>query len=527
MNDRASEVEKALALTLADGAVWNIRAGDALAEGLVGRFGSAMRLAAGSQSARELLVIVDRAEGSARLDVCVPRGSVSQPFVLRVREPLDPIRLGISMQNMGLLIGRDAQSRGGLLLHGALAEFPAGQAAQGVLLAGPGSSGKTTASGRLPPPWRSLCDDTALVVRDARGQYWAHPWPTWSRFFGGNGGPGPGGSWEVQRAIPLRAIFFLEQSAGERVTPLKPVQTVSLLMESVEQTSYRLRRYLSEDDLNKILLERLANTNGLARSVPAFMLQLSLTGAFWREMESVLSSAPSQAGQVLVTADGRNGKEPAEPRCSGSTAFVLSRGLSMQPTLMEPDLLEIHPYGERPVRRGDVVCYRRSESRPVIVHRVVRVTPQGIRTRGDNNPEEDSPFLQPADICGRVVAVWRRQRRWRVAAGWPGQVAGWKARVARLLRRLAGALLADLYRALSRSGVVYRLTPARLRPRVVCFLAPHGTFLKLLLGKWAVGQYDFRERRWRIRPPFRLFVNETALPQFAGSAPPPGPVVSI
>ena len=33
------------------------------------------------------------------------------------------------------------------------------------------------------PPWRSLCDDATLVVRDASGRYWAHPWPTWSRFY--------------------------------------------------------------------------------------------------------------------------------------------------------------------------------------------------------------------------------------------------------------------------------------------------------------------------------------------------------
>lgn len=79
----------------------------------------------------------------------------------------------------------DVENRGGLLLHGALAECKR----QGVILAGPGTVGKTTASRRLRLPWHSLSDDATLVVRDRAGRFGAHPWPTWSRFmFGGSWG---------------------------------------------------------------------------------------------------------------------------------------------------------------------------------------------------------------------------------------------------------------------------------------------------------------------------------------------------
>ena len=38
-------------------------------------------------------------------------------------------------------------------------------------------------------------------------------------------------------------------------------------------------------------------------------------------------------------------------------------------------------------------------------------------------------------------------------------------------------------------------------------------FLKLLMGRRKVGHYDYRLEQWRIRRPFRLFVEEQALMQ--------------
>ena len=44
-----------------------------------------------------------------------------------------------------------------------------------------------------------------------------------------------------------------------------------------------------------------------------------------------------------------------------------------------------------------------------VVHRVVRVTPAGISTLGDNNTQEDPFLLHPKSITGEVVAAWRGQ----------------------------------------------------------------------------------------------------------------------
>jgi hypothetical protein len=46
------------------------------------------------------------------------------------------------------------------------------------------------------------------VVRDEAGCYFAHPMPTWSQLLE----PGADQSWDVAGAVPLRAIFTLDQA---------------------------------------------------------------------------------------------------------------------------------------------------------------------------------------------------------------------------------------------------------------------------------------------------------------------------
>jgi SynChlorMet cassette protein ScmC len=75
-------------------------------------------------------------------------------------------------------IFQKAKRAGGLPLHAALAE----RNGMGFLLAGPGDTGKSTCCHRLPGPWKALCDDESLVVRDHQKGYLAHPFPTWSDY---------------------------------------------------------------------------------------------------------------------------------------------------------------------------------------------------------------------------------------------------------------------------------------------------------------------------------------------------------
>jgi SynChlorMet cassette protein ScmC len=205
--------------------------------------------------------------------------------------------LWVQLVRLSACIARETHHRGGVLLHSGLAVCPhpqplprlagEGEGGKGVLLAGRSGVGKSTASARLPLPWRALADDVTLVVRDGSGTYWAHPWPTWSRFFGEEAGDGSD-AWDVQRAVELQAIFVLEQGEEVRAKPLGPGHAVCLLAELAQQTSMHLLRGWPMEEIAGFNLQRFENLCALARAVPVYLLHVSLDGAFWEAIEQAI-----------------------------------------------------------------------------------------------------------------------------------------------------------------------------------------------------------------------------------------------
>jgi SynChlorMet cassette protein ScmC len=288
-------------LVLADGSHWKIAAGDEEAAAIVSQLGCAMQLGMTPGAINpshqghlcRLLVQVD-----AHMSVAenyVPLASKNDGvLVVRILKSLCD-NWGCSYLNLvrlSLIFAREAQARGGVLIHGALAE----RDGVGVILAAPGGTGKTTASNRLPAPWRSLCDDTTLVVRDPQGKYWAHPWPTWSRILD----KGFVGTWDVQNAVPVKGIFFLTQAVEDRAERVGPGQAVSLLAECVGQVSTLMASGLSKKELRTLHLERFNNLCALARVVPAHVLHISLTGVFWQEIEQALEGGHCEETQETI-----------------------------------------------------------------------------------------------------------------------------------------------------------------------------------------------------------------------------------
>ena len=285
--DRLLPEEVWHSLALADGSHWEIAADDEAAATLVSQLGSAMQLrgtgAARNTSARDqpsrLLVQMD--EHTPVTDCYAPLASENNGVATCILSPSEQWGSPhFNLVRLSLVFAREAQARGGVLLHGALAELDGA----GVILVAPGGTGKTTASNRLPAPWHSLSDDTTLVVRDAQGAYWAHPWPTWSRFMDG----GPGGSWDVQRAVPLKGIFLLAQAVQDRVEHVGPGHAVSMLIECATQAAMIMPIGLFKAEIRTLHLERFNNLCALAQVVPAHVLHISLTGSFWHELEQAL-----------------------------------------------------------------------------------------------------------------------------------------------------------------------------------------------------------------------------------------------
>jgi len=172
------------------------------------------------------------------------------------------------------------QDSGGLPFHAALLEWNG----FGVLLAASGSTGKSTCCCRLRSPWRALCDDEALVVRDNKKGYLVHPFPTWSDYFLNRSEQ----TWNVQRYLPMAAIFFLEQAEGDKVTPIGQGRAAALLYESATQVCARNWMTFSHEQLTIARRRLFENVCDLAKEIPAYKLEVSLEGDFWEKMEKVL-----------------------------------------------------------------------------------------------------------------------------------------------------------------------------------------------------------------------------------------------
>ena len=519
-----------LRIAFADGSRWTLIGTDEPSALVVSELGRVMRLLPGA-AGRELYAVGSR-------DRCHDPQKLSQDdAAVCWLSPLRDWSLQIiQMEKTAKLLALESLPRGGLLLHCALAEYKGA----GYVMAGTSGVGKSTASNRLPPPHRSLCDDRTLVVRDRTGRYWAHPWPTWSLLHDGK----PDCSWPVESAVPLQGMFFLGQSASVRLQPTGRTQATALIMESAFDLAWAMARLSEAGESVRLWEDHLAAAKALAAAVPVFMLETSIQGRFWEKIEEVLPDAGEpevhrpgtrerRASLDLPGADARNSVS-SPPGAVDGRLRAICLGTAMRPTLVEADILEVEPYGRRRVRPGDVVCFKSPQNGETCVRRAISVSPpspvpgpvkdgrwrtedggtcEEIRTRGDNSETNDPRLLRSEDIAGRVVAARRGSRRRRISGGLWGRVTAFLLRGLHPLRTFGRRLQLFLRDVAARLGPLDWLLPQHLRPRVLEFNGRHWLQLKLLLAGREIGRYNRCLRIWRVQRPFRLFVNPRRLPR--------------
>jgi SynChlorMet cassette protein ScmC len=286
----------AVGLCLADGASWNIVAENPEAESFVERLTKVMGLGSANGEGRELTIQIQKVEDSETEYASMP-GSLRSLFIEALvdypwEEECRPLKRSIScnispngdehkstlqLLYVSSVFTLDAMTRGGTLFHGALIE----RDGMGVILAGPGGAGKTTTCSRLPESWGSLSDDLTLVVRDNSGRYWAHPWPTWSRFLVEN----VGGSWDVCCGVCLKAICYLSQSSELELISLGEGKRVCLGIEAIEQANRALTRALNKESTLKLNNLCFRNLCHMAKTIPGYRLNLDLESPFWELIE--------------------------------------------------------------------------------------------------------------------------------------------------------------------------------------------------------------------------------------------------
>lgn len=188
-------------------------------------------------------------------------------------------------------------------------------------------------------------------------------------------------------------------------------------------------------------------------------------------------------------------------------------GSSMNPTLKAPDTLQVLPYGGGKIQRGDVTVFLPPGSNHMVVHRVISVNAQGIRTRGDHNRDMDPWILSPDRIVGRVVGAQWGNRRRSIYGRVRGRLCSFGVRAIRLIDLKISSLFRPIYHRLAQTGALRRWSPAWVKTRVLSFDRSTGMELQLLMGQRVIGRLLPGKNQWVIRRPFRLFVDEGSLPE--------------
>jgi signal peptidase I len=202
-----------------------------------------------------------------------------------------------------------------------------------------------------------------------------------------------------------------------------------------------------------------------------------------------------------------------EQRTRNQEPFFTYTGPSMNPTLKPGDRLRVVPYCGRKIRVGDVVVIHSPDREKHVVHRVVSVDSQGIRTRGDNNSNIDPWPLRPEDIIGRIDRAERKNRTKKICAGLRGRIYVSGFRAMKQADSMVSGILHPAYRWFAKSGVFKKFLPQQMKPQVLCFKGSNFTEMQLLIGSRVVGRLLPGQDRWHIRRPYRLFIDELTLPK--------------
>lgn len=176
-----------------------------------------------------------------------------------------------------------AQLNGGLLLHGGLVSFQG----KALTILASGGTGKTTTCNRLPSSWEVHADDQFLAFQTKNGSIVAHGFPSWSTWYEGMKIP----RYQPERAVSLKAILYLEQALEDQIIPLPLSLSAVRLFSSAIQMNKSLLRFCSGKQKAQYARLITFRVETFVSTLKCYRLMLSLTGAFWGELECLLNTS--------------------------------------------------------------------------------------------------------------------------------------------------------------------------------------------------------------------------------------------
>jgi phage repressor protein C with HTH and peptisase S24 domain len=98
-----------------------------------------------------------------------------------------------------------------------------------------------------------------------------------------------------------------------------------------------------------------------------------------------------------------------------------AKGWSMIPFIRDGDVITVDPITSEPCQLGQVVAFRSTDERCLVVHRIVARTDAGYLIQGDNAMNESDGIIRHEQLLGQVSRVERNGRRIWLGQG-PGRV---------------------------------------------------------------------------------------------------------
>jgi SynChlorMet cassette protein ScmC len=95
-------------------------------------------------------------------------------------------------------------------------------------------------------------------------------------------------TWGVEHPLPLSAVFFLGQAEKDQALPLEKVKAVACTLLSVRDALYWVVANYSPEERKQVQERVFLNACEMVKTVPAYILKVSLGGRFWEKMEKAL-----------------------------------------------------------------------------------------------------------------------------------------------------------------------------------------------------------------------------------------------
>ena len=186
-------------------------------------------------------------------------------------------------------------------------------------------------------------------------------------------------------------------------------------------------------------------------------------------------------------------------------------GPSMNPTLKGGDGLDLYTYRDRAeMRVGDIIVYPHPFRTVDVVHRIIKIRPDGVITRGDNNNKIDPYTVGFDDIIGKVIAAKRKNRRIPVKGG----MAGFCIHKLMLFRKYFMIYGFGPLRFVSNiiaGSRIFNIFHSAFDLRIIHINGGQQKQLILVSGTRAIGKQQTESGEWQIRFPYKYFINKRRL----------------